>query len=359
MKLNRRNLLLGTAATTLSTSVLAKSSEEIQPKIKWTCIASWPKDLNILLGGMIKIAERVSAMTDGAFQIDIVEDGEINPQISLLDAVSQGKAQCGHSASDYFSDRNVALNFFTSVPFGLTANEQLSWLIHGGGWKLAQEMYDPYGIVYFPAGNTGPQMGGWFKKEILSSEDLQGLKMRVVGLSAEVMKKMGVIPTSVPYLQIAAALKDGRLDAAEFVGPADDLTLGLDQAAPYYYAPGWWQIGDQLDFYVNREAFAALPSAYQEILASAAMEANVSVLAEYDSKNAIALEKIRDAGKVKLKEFPAEMLTTAYKLMQEIHAEHADSSADYKKVYESWSVFHRRSEFWRIYIGKTMMNFQR
>lgn len=357
MKLNRRNLLLGTAATTLSGAVLAENNTNM-PKIKWTCIASWPKDLNILLGGMIKIAERVSAMTNGAFQIDIVEDGKINPQLSLLDAVSQGTAQCGHSASDYFSDRNAALNFFTSVPFGLTANEQLSWLIHGGGWQLAQEMYDPYDIVYFPAGNTGPQMGGWFKKEILSSNDLRGLKMRVVGLTAEVMEKMGVIPTVVPYLQIAAALKDGRLDAAEFVGPADDLTLGLDQAAPYYYAPGWWQIGDQLDFYVNRKAFADLPKTYQEILASAAMEANISVLAEYDSKNAVALAKIRDAGKVKLKEFPTEMLTTAYKLMQEIHAEHANKSADYKKVYTSWSEFRSRSEFWRIYISKTMMNFK-
>lgn len=362
---NRRNFVKGALVTAgLTTTGLLNSANASNTsvasdnkKINWVCLVSWPKDLDLLYSGATKIVENVKKMTNGNFTITLLEDGSINKDMELLDVVSNGLVQCGHTASDYFSGRNSAMNFFTSMPFGLHANEHLAWLNYGGGEALSDKIYGKMNIKSFPAGNTSSQMGGWFNKKISSKEDLEGLKVRITGMSAQVFKEMGATPTSVPYLQLDDAIKSGKLDAAEFVGPYDDMKLGLHKVAKYYYAPGWWQIGDQLEMFVNKDAFAKLPTEYQEIFKIACLEANAELTSEYNYKNSVALQEIQKNPNVSLQQFPLEFIKESYELVQNIHQKNSKENPDYKEVYASWQPFVERSTFWRNYIGKSMMNF--
>lgn len=364
MSINRRKFFAGSLAAGVATASAAanmtKPNTKNMPteKVNWTCLVSWPKELDLLYSGATKIVENVKRMTNGNFTITLLEDGSVNKDIDLMEAVSKGVVQCGHTASDYFSERNAAMNFFTSMPFGLQANEHLAWLNYGGGQQLSDKIYADYNIKSFAAGNTSSQMGGWFNKKINKISDLKGLKVRITGMSAQVFKTMGAIPTSVPYLQLASAIQSGKLDAVEFVGPYDDIKLGLNKVAKYYYAPGWWQIGDQLELFVNKDYFAKLPRAYQEILRIAALEANAELTSEYNYKNSVALRHMQQNSDVSLQQFPLEFIKASYELVQEIHQQNAKENPVYKEVYASWQPFVERSTFWRNYIGKSMMMFQ-
>jgi TRAP-type mannitol/chloroaromatic compound transport system substrate-binding protein len=250
--MKRRKVLSNIAiAATTTTSLIAcnqtnqNNSPNVQanelPNINWQMVTSWPKSLDTIFGGAQKVCDRVSAMTGGKFTIEPYAAGEIVPGLEVLDAVQNGTVECGHTASYYYVGKNPALAFGTSLPFGLTAQQQNAWFYHGGGLEAMHKLYSDFNIINFPAGNTGAQMGGWFKKEVKSLSDLNGLKMRIPGLGGEVMSRLGVNVQVLPGGEIYLALDRGAIDAAEWVGPYDDEKLGLNEAAPFYYYPGWWE----------------------------------------------------------------------------------------------------------------------
>ena len=349
--MRRRQLLdrLAIAATT-STILVAcdqtnsspSNSPSVQgadlPNIKWNMVTSWPKSLDTIYGGATTVCDRVAAMTGGRFTIKPHAAGEIVPGLEVLDAVQNGTAECGHTASYYYVGKNPALAFGTSVPFGLNAQQQNAWFYHGGGLETMHELYSDFNVINFPAGNTGTQMGGWFKKQVNSLQDLQGLKMRIPGLGGKIMSSLGVNVQVLPGSDVYLALERGAIDAAEWVGPYDDLKLGLNKAASYYYYPGWWEPGATLEIQVNKSQWDGLPVEYQEILKTAAMEANLNMLSKYDALNREALKTLVDGG-TQLTAYPPEILQAAQQASEDYYAQESNNSPTFKKVYDQWNQF--------------------
>jgi TRAP-type mannitol/chloroaromatic compound transport system substrate-binding protein len=271
--------------------------------------------------------------------------GKLWPGLQVLDAVQDGTVECGHTASYYYVGKNPTLAFGTTVPFGLNAQQQNAWLYSGGGLDLMNELYADFGVLSLPAGNTGVQMGGWFNKKINSVADLKGLKMRIPGLGGEVMARLGVNVQILPGGEIFLALDRGAIDAAEFVGPYDDEKLGLQDAANYYYYPGWWEPGATLEVQINLNAWTGLPREYQEIFKTAAFEANLNMLAKYDALNGEALKRLVDQG-VELTPYSDEILAQASKAAFEIYEENASKEATFKKVYDQWKAFREQIYSW-------------
>ena len=344
--MKRRQFLTNTAvsAVTSATLVSCQSGESPTvtandlPEIRWKMVTSWPKSLDTIFGGAQTVCDRVSEMSGGRFQITPYAAGEIVPGLEVLDTVQNGTVECGHTASYYYIGKNPALAFATSVPFGLTAQQQNAWLYHGGGLEAIQKVYSDFNIINFPAGNTGAQMGGWFKKPINSLADLKGLKMRIPGLGGEVMGKLGVNVQVLPGGEVFIALERGAIDAAEWVGPYDDEKLGLNKAAQYYYYPGWWEPGPTLDALVNKSAWEKLPSEYQNMFKSAAKEANLNMLAQYNYLNQKALGSILSGG-TKLVAYPEDVIKEAQKVSIDIYDSNASESASFKEVYQQWKSF--------------------
>src|SRR3954453_9836308 len=266
------------------------------PTIRWRCASSFPKSLDTLYGGPEVIAKRVEAITGGRFQIRVFAAGEIVPAFGVVDAVQQGTIECAHTASYYFVGKNKAFAFDTTLPFGLNQREQNAWIYYGGGQDLVRAVFRDFGFISFPAGNTGAQMGGWWRKEVHSVKDLKGVKMRIAGLGGEVMARLGAVPQQIAGGDIYPALERGAIDAAEWVGPYDDEKLGFYKIAPHYYYPGWWESNSMYSFYVNTKAWDALPPEYKAAFEAAAAEANVDMMAEYDFKNPTALRRLVGAG---------------------------------------------------------------
>ncbi|MEL6441305.1 MAG: TRAP transporter substrate-binding protein [Cyanobacteria bacterium J06621_8] len=355
--MKRRQLLDRLAIATTTASVLVACDQGSQqsangtasssdlPEIRWQMVTSWPKSLDTIYGGATTVCDRVAAMTGGRFQIEPFAAGEIVPGLEVLDAVQNGTVQCGHTASYYYIGKNPALAFATGVPFGLTGQQQNAWFYHGGGLELIQELYSDFNIINFPAGNTGAQMGGWFKREIKSLKDLEGLKMRIPGLGGKVMASLGVNVQVLPGGEIFLALERGTIDAAEWVGPYDDLKLGLNKAASFYYYPGWWEPGPTLDVLVNKSQWEQLPVEYQEIFKTAAMEANLNMLSQYDALNREALKTIIN-GKTKLTSYPMEVLQAAQKASLAYYADESEKSPAFKKVYDQWNQFRTAIAEW-------------
>ena len=351
--MRRRQLIdrLAIAATT-STILVAcdqtNNSPGVQgadlPNIRWRMVTSWPKSLDTIYGGATTVCDRVAAMTGGRFTIEPYAAGEIVPGLEVLDAVQNGTAECGHTASYYYVGKNPALAFGTSVPFGLTAQQQNAWYYHGGGLETMHELYNDFNVISFPAGNSGVQMGGWFKNPVNSLQDLKGLKMRIPGLGGKIMSSLGVNVQVLPGSDVYLALERGAIDAAEWVGPYDDLKLGLNKAASYYYYPGWWEPGSSFEIQVNKSQWDRLPVEYQEILKSAAMEANLNMLSKYDALNREAL-KILVEGGTKLTAYPPEILQAAQKAAEDYYTQESNNSPAFKKVYDQWNQF--RTEVWR------------
>lgn len=345
-----RNTAIGTT-TAIALSACAKtattptSQTNAQPSVRWRMATSWPKSLETIFGGADRVCKRVKEMTNGRFTITPFAAGEIVPGLQVLDAVQAGTVECGHTASYYYIGKNPALGFATAVPFGLNAQQQNAWLYHGGGLEAMQKIYSNFNAINFPAGNTGVQMGGWFKREIKSVADLKGLKMRIPGLGGEVMGRLGVNVQVLPGGEIYLALDRGAIDAAEWVGPYDDEKLGLNKAAPFYYYPGWWEPGPTLDLLVSRKAWEKLPKEYQEILQTAAYEANINMLAQYDSLNRQSLGKLV-AGGTKLVPYSKEIMQAAQKATFDLYEENASKDATFKQVYEQWKVFREQIYKW-------------
>jgi TRAP-type mannitol/chloroaromatic compound transport system substrate-binding protein len=344
--MKRRSFLttagLGLAASTIAAPAIA---QQAQPEIKWRLATSWPKSLDTIFGGPDLIAKRVAAATNGKFEIRVFAAGEIVPGLQVLDAVQNGTVECGHTASYYYVGKDPTFAFDTAMPFGLNARQQNAWMYLGGGNELMREFFKEYNIHPIPAGNTGAQMGGWFRKEIKTVNDLKGLKFRIGGFAGQVLTKLGVVPTQIAGGDIYPSLEKGTIDAAEWVGPYDDEKLGFHKVAKYYYYPGWWEGGPQLSFLVNIKQWEALPKEYQAILEAACAEANVWMPAKYDAENPAALKRLVGGGAI-LKPFSKDIMQACYKAAFELYDETAAKNEKFKKVYDAWTKFRADEYLW-------------
>ncbi|MBD1910037.1 MULTISPECIES: TRAP transporter substrate-binding protein [unclassified Leptolyngbya] len=355
--MKRRNLLnaaaLGASSAVAmaacsqnSTAGTTTASADDLPTIEWEMATSWPVSLDTIFGGAQVLSDRLAALTNNKFKITPRAAGELAPPLEVLNVVSQGAVPCGHTASYYYLGKSPALAFGTTVPFGLTPQQQNAWLYEGGGLQQLQDLYaSKFNVIQFPAGNTGTQMGGWFRKEITSLADLQGLKMRIPGLGGQVMAKLGVTVQNLPGGEIFQALQTGAIDAAEWVGPYDDEKLGLYKVANYYYYPGWWEPGATLEVQVNLNEWKKLPPSYQAALQTAAYEANLTMLARYESRNNEALQKLTENG-VQLRSYGEEIMTAAESAAFALYDEFAGKDADFKAVYDGWKQFRDRVYAW-------------
>ncbi|MDZ7645299.1 MAG: TRAP transporter substrate-binding protein DctP [Woeseiaceae bacterium] len=296
---------------------------------RWNMVTSWPPGLPGLGVGAENIAKRIEAASDGRLKIRVYAGGELVPALEVFDAVRAGTAQMGHDASYYHRGKVPAAQYFTAIPFGLNANEMNGWLYYGGGLELWQELYDSFGLVPFPAGQTGVQMAGWFNREINSPADIEGLKMRIPGLGGEVMQRAGATQVTVPASEIFTSLQTGAIDAAEWVGPYNDLSLGLHKAARYYYYPGWHEPGPLIECIVNKEAWAMLPPDLQAIVATTCQAINLDIQAEYIYGNAQALDELLKQPGVELREFPPAVL--------EVLSQHATDVINELSARDPWA----------------------
>jgi TRAP-type mannitol/chloroaromatic compound transport system substrate-binding protein len=361
--MKRRQVIQNAAIATVTTATLASCSRPGKspgvttglPNVRWRMATSWPKSLGTFIGAET-VSQRVKEMTNGRFRITPFAAGELVPGLQVLDAVQGGTVECGHTSSYYYIGKNPALAFATSVPFGLNAQQQNAWLYHGGGLEAIQKIYTSFNVINFPAGSTGAQMGGWFKREIKSVADLKGLKMRIPGLGGQVMSRLGVNVQVLPGGEIFLALDRGAIDAAEWVGPYDDEKLGLNKAAQFYYYPGWWEPGPTLDVLVNLNAWNRLPKEYQEVLKAATYEANVNMLTQYDALNGQVLSKLVASG-TKLVPYSQDILQAAEKISFEIFAENASKDANFKQVYEQWKGFREQIYNWNRVNELSFANF--
>ena len=342
---------IGAAAAGLSLPARADS-----PTIKWRLASSFPKSLDTIYGGAETLAKRVSALTDGRFEIRVFAGGEIVPPFGVLDAVQQNTVECGHTASYYYYGKNKALALETTMPFGLNTRQLTAWVLFGGGMDLLRAMFAEYNIVNFQGGSTGAQMGGWYRKEINSLADINGLKIRIPGFGAEIFSRMGAVPQSLPGGEIYPALERGAIDAAEWTVPYDDEKLGFYKVAKYYYYPGWWEPGTHLTFYVNKDQWAALPPAYQAAFETAAAEAHLTMLAAYDAKNPPAMQRLVQNGAV-IKRFPDDVLLKAHEIALAIYAEESARNPSFKVLYDSIRPFQETSDAWWGVAESSMTNF--
>jgi TRAP-type mannitol/chloroaromatic compound transport system substrate-binding protein len=316
------------------------------PTINWQMATSWPLSLDTIFGGATTFANRVKAITGGRFTITPRAAGEIAPPLEVLNVVSQGAAPCGHTAAYYYLGKAPAAAFGTSVPFGLNAQQQNAWLYEGGGLKKLQAMYArKFNVIQFPAGNTGAQMGGWFRKEISTLNDLKGLKMRIPGLGGQVMSKLGVTVQTLPGGEIFQALQTGAIDAAEWVGPYDDEKLGLHKVAKYYYYPGWWEPGPTLELQINLDEWRKLPPEYQAAIEAAAYESNLTMQTRYDARNNEALQRLIKGGTL-LRPYSAEILAAAEKASFELYEAFAAQDQDFENIFRDWQKFRDRVYAW-------------
>ncbi len=343
--MTRRSFLTNAGASLAAAALAAPAIAQSQPALRWRMVTSWPRSLDTLYGNCVLLAERVAKLTEGRFQISVHAAGEIVPALGVLDAVQAGTVECGNTAGYFYVGKNKALAFDTALPFGLTTRQQNAWMYYGGGLALMRELYAQYNVINFPAGNTGTQMGGWFRKEIKSLADLRGLKMRIPGLGGFIMAALGVTPQVIAPSDIYPALEKGVIDAAEFVGPHDDEKLGLHNVAKYYYAPAWWEPCAMGSLLINTEAWGKLPSSYQEVLASVCKEVNCDEQAKYDAAEWPALERLLRAG-VQLRAFPSDVMAAAQRSANELYDHEAETNPAFKKIYESWRPFREQQFRW-------------
>ena len=315
--MERRKFITGAAAGLASGAALAASLPkpalaDSLPEIKWRLASSFPKNLDTIFGAVDEMCRNIAAATDGKFQIRPFAAREIVPGLQVLDAVQNGTVEAGQSASYYYVGKDPTFAFDCAVPFGLNARQQNAWMYYGGGLELMRDFFKDYNIVQFPAGNTGAQMGGWFRSEIKSIDDLKGLKFRIAGIAGKVLARLGVVPQQIAGSDIYPALEKGTIDAAEWVGPYDDEKLGFYKVAKYYYYPGWWEGGPQVSIYVNAKQWDSLPKVYQAVLQEAAAASNVLMVAKYDAENMPALRRLGAQGTI-LKPFPRDVMEASYK----------------------------------------------
>jgi TRAP-type mannitol/chloroaromatic compound transport system substrate-binding protein len=329
------------AASTLAAPAIAQSN----PKITWRCTSSFPKALDTIYGAAETMAEHVKEASGGNFEIQVFAAGEIVPGLQAADAAMAGTTEMCHTASYYYWGKDAAWAMGTAIPFGLNARLTNAWFYEGGGQQLMDEFYATQGLVAFPTGNTGAQMGGWFRKEVNSLDDMKGLKMRIGGMGGRIIEKVGVVPQQIAGGDIYAALEKGTIDACEWVGPYDDEKLGFNKVAKYYYYPGWWEGGPALHTMINMDKWNELPKNYQGIVKDACAYANTDMLATYDAKNPEALKRLVASG-TQLRPFSQEILEACYEAAKETYAELSDKSPAFKKIYDQQLAFKKDEYLW-------------
>lgn len=314
-------------------------------RVRWRLASSFPQTLDTIFGSATVLAETVAAMTNGNFTIEVYQAGELVPALQVLDAAQKGACEIGHTAGYYYVGKDAALAFDTCMPFGLSSRQQTAWLHEAGGLELVREVYADFSVISFPCGNTGAQMGGWFREPVQSAGDLKGLKMRIPGLGGRVMDALGVNVQNIAGGDIYPALERGVIDATDWVGPYDDEMLGFYEVAKIYHYPGWWEPGPSLSFLVNEDAWAGLPKSYQAIFEAASRTAAQTMQASYDAKNPPALRRLLAKG-VQLTPFPQDLIRVAREASQQLLSDQAARDPRYAKILQNWEGFRRGAFQW-------------
>jgi TRAP-type mannitol/chloroaromatic compound transport system substrate-binding protein len=343
--MKRRDFIKATGLGVAGAAVAAPAIAQSMPELKWRMTTSWPKSLDTLQGGAELLARTVAEATDNKFQIQVFASGEIVPGLQVVDAVQNATVEMGHTASYYYFGKDPTFGFGTSIAFGPNARINQGWYTLGGGKEVLNEFYKNYNIISFLAGNTTCQMGGWFRKEINSVDDLNGLKFRIGGFPGRVLQKLGAVPQQIAAGDIYPALEKGTIDAAEWVGPYDDEKLGFYKVAPHYYYPGWWEGGSMLLAFVNLDKWNALPKSYQAILQQAGHYINTWMIAKYDEVNPPAIKRLLSNG-TKLHGFSPAIMEACFKSAKELHDEISQTNAGFKKTYESLNAFTNNAYQW-------------
>jgi TRAP-type mannitol/chloroaromatic compound transport system substrate-binding protein len=316
-----------------------------QATLRWRMASSFPKSLDTIFGAADVFAKKVSELSGGKFTVTTHAGGELMPAFGVVDGVQNGTVEMAHTAPYYFFGKDETFALGCAIPFGLNSRQMTAWMVEGNGLKLMREFYKQYNIVNFLGGNTGAQMGGWYRKEMKSIADVKGLKMRIGGFAGRVLEKIGGVPQNIPGGEIYQSLEKGTIDAAEWVGPYDDQKLGFNKVAPFYYYPGWWEGGPQLDFYVNSKAYEGLSAEYKAIVEAAAAVAHIDMQAKYDARNPAALKQLV-AGGTKLFRFPKDVLEAAFKESMALYSDLSGKNPNWKKVYDDYAGFRRDQNLW-------------
>jgi TRAP-type mannitol/chloroaromatic compound transport system substrate-binding protein len=327
-----------------------------QATIRWRLASSFPKSLDTIYGAAEVFSQQVKAMTGGKFEISVHAAGELMPAFGVIDGVQQGTVEAAHTVPYYFFGKDETFAIGAAIPFGLNSRQMSAWMFEGNGLKLMREFYAKYNMVNFPGGNTGSQMGGWFRKEIKTLADVKGLKFRIGGFAGRIIERMGGVPQNIPGGEIYQALEKGTIDAAEWVGPYDDQKLGFNKVAPFYYYPGWWEGGPEVEFFINQKAWDALPAEYKAIIAAASGYTHVDMQAKYDARNPGALKQLVAAG-AKLRPFPADVMAESFKVSMQVYDELSAKNPSWKKVYADYAKFRADQNLWFRFTEATFDRF--
>jgi TRAP-type mannitol/chloroaromatic compound transport system substrate-binding protein len=352
LKASGPGVIAAAATTTLAAPAIAQG----MPEIKWRLASSFPKSLDTLWGAAEHFTKRIAALTDNKFQIRPFAAGEIVPGLQVLDAVQNSTVEIGQTASYYYVGKDPTFAFDTDMPFGLNTRQNNAWKAHGGGRELMNEFYKTYGVTTFFGGSTGTQMGGWFRKEIKTVDDLKGLKFRIGGFAGQVMSKLGVVPQQIAGGDIYPALEKGTIDAAEWVGPYDDQKLGFNKVAPFYYYPGWWEGSGSGCLMVNLKSWETLPPAYKAAIETASAELASWMVAKYDAANPAALRQLVASG-TQLRAFPRPVMEACMKAAYDLYDETAAKNPAFKKIYDPWKKFRDEQYLWFRVAEQTLDNF--
>ena len=342
--MDRRSIIRGAGIAGVLAAGVAPAVHA-QAAIRWRLASSFPKSLDTIFGAAEVFANKVKAMSGGKFEVSVHAAGELMPAFGVVDGVQQGTVEAAHTAPYYFFGKDETFALGCAIPFGLNSRQMSAWMFEGNGLKLMREFYAKYNIISFPGGNTGSQMGGWYRKEIKTLADLKGMKMRIGGFGGKVLERIGGVPQNIPAGEIYQALEKGTIDAAEWVGPYDDQKLGFNKVAPFYYYPGWWEGGPQLDFFINQKAFDALSPENKAIVEAASAEAHVVMQARYDARNPAALKQLVGAG-TKLRPFPNDVMNAAFKAANELYAELNAKNESWRRIYEDYNKFRADQNLW-------------
>ncbi len=343
--MQRRSFVHGAGLAGVLAAGVAPAVVHAQAAIRWRLASSFPRSLDTIFGAAETFSRLVKEMSGGKFEISVHAGGELMPAFGVVDGVQNATVEMAHTAPYYFFGKDPTFALGCAIPFGLNSRQMTAWMYEGNGLKLMREFYAGYNIVNFPMGNTGAQMGGWFRKPVTSLADVKGLKFRIGGFGGKIIERLGGVPQNIPGGEIYQSLEKGTIDAAEWVGPYDDQKLGFFKVAKYYAYPGWWEGGPELDLFVNNKAFDGLSSEYKAMVQAAASYAHTEMQAKYDYQNPIALKELAGQ-KVKLFAFPKPMMDAAFKASEDVYAELSKSNPKWKKIYEDFAGYRANANLW-------------
>ncbi|HEX5683830.1 MAG TPA: TRAP transporter substrate-binding protein [Ideonella sp.] len=343
--MERRSFVRGAGLAGVLAAGTAPAIVHAQANIRWRLASSFPKSLDTIFGAADVFAKKVKELSGGKFEITVHAGGELMPPFGVVDGVQNGTVEMAHTAPYYFFGKDETFALGCAIPFGMNSRQMTAWMLQGNGLKLMREFYRNYNIVNFLGGNTGSQMGGWFRKEVKTLADAKGLKFRMGGFGGKVWERIGGVPQNIPGGEIYSALEKGTIDAAEWVGPYDDQKLGFNKVAGFYNYPGWWEGGPQLDFYVNTKAYDGLSAEYKAIIECASAVAHSDMQADYDAKNPPALKQLVGSG-TKLVRFPKDLMDAAFKESMALYSELSGKNPNWKKIYEDFANFRRDQNLW-------------